>query len=199
MFLYWLTKFFFGAFAKVFFRLKVEGLENFPQEGGFILAANHASSLDPFIIIASMPRYIRWLVIYEYFDLWFLRWLLTRMRFIRVENTLPKETFRTLKQGGIIGLFPEGRRSWSGKLGPGRAGVAVLARGASSPVVPVAILGSYEALPRTRKWIKFCPITVRIGRPLFFTDSGNREVDNQSSDQEHTQKIMHAIAELLQR
>ncbi|MBL7084896.1 MAG: 1-acyl-sn-glycerol-3-phosphate acyltransferase [Candidatus Omnitrophica bacterium] len=196
MIIYFLTRFFCGAFAKIFFRLKVEGWENLPRKGGFILAVNHASSLDPFIIIAAIPRYIRWLVIYEYYDLWYLRWLLKQMRFIRVENSLPKQAFRTLLQGGIVGLFPEGRRTWSGKLGPGRPGAAALARRTSCPVVPVGISGSFTALPRTRKRFKLHPITVRIGAPLSLPEVTNKEEVGQA-DQENTQRIMARIGELL--
>ncbi|MBU4140837.1 MAG: 1-acyl-sn-glycerol-3-phosphate acyltransferase, partial [Candidatus Omnitrophica bacterium] len=143
MIFYWLTKIVFAAFASLFFRLKLEGQENLPKEGGFILAANHASSLDPFMVIAAIPRYIRWVVIYEYYDLWYLRGLLRRMGFIRVENSLPREAFRTLLQRGIVGLFPEGRRSWDGRIGEAKRGVAALARRMSSPVIPVVIRGTF--------------------------------------------------------
>ena len=70
---YRFSAFLFKVFAKIFFRLKVEGVENLPKGGGFILAANHASSLDPFIVTAAIPGYIRWVVIYEYYDLWYQR------------------------------------------------------------------------------------------------------------------------------
>jgi len=196
MILYWMTRVFFKLFAKIFFRLKVEGRENLPKQGGFILAANHASSLDPFMIIAAIPRYIRWLVIYEYYDLWYLRWILKRMGFIRLENSLPKKAFRALSQGEIIGTFPEGRRTWDGQIGQAKRGVAALARRTSSPVVPVAILGTFTALPRTRKLAKFHPVTVRIGRPLFFSAAANKE-DNEKMDQEKMRRIMQRIAELL--
>ena len=197
MIFYWLTKIVFGAFARIFFRLKLEGQENLPKEGGFILAANHASSLDPFMIIAAIPRYIRWVVIYEYYDLWYLRGLLRRMGFIRVENSLPREAFRTLLQGGIVGLFPEGRRSWDGRIGEAKRGVAALARKMSCPVVPVAIRGTFVALPRTRKYPKLRPITVRIGPPLFFPEPVNKKEDYEKVDRENTQRIMQRIGELL--
>jgi 1-acyl-sn-glycerol-3-phosphate acyltransferase len=196
LFLYWLTRFLFGVFAKIFFRLKVEGEEKLPKEGGFILAANHASSLDPFIITAAMPFYIRWLVIYEYYDQAYFRCFLKWMRFIRVENMLPREAFRALLRAEAIGLFPEGRRTWSGRLGPGRPGVAALARGTACPVIPVGILGSFAVLPRTSKRLKFHSIKVRIGAPLFFSEPANKE-DRDRVDRENTQRIMQTIAELL--
>ncbi len=196
MVLYWLTRFFAGIFTKIFFRLKVEGQENLPKEGGFILAANHTSSLDPFIVTAAIPHHIRWLIIYEYYDFWGLSWILQHLRFIRVENNLPKEAFRALWQKEVVGVFPEGRRSWTGKLGPARAGVALLARKTACPIVPVGINGSFAALPRTRKDLKLYPITVRIGKPLFFSESAPRQ-DNERLDQENADRIMQGIAALL--
>jgi 1-acyl-sn-glycerol-3-phosphate acyltransferase len=197
MIFYWLTHILFKAFAKIFFRLEVEGLENLPQKGaGFILASNHASSIDPFIIVAGIPRYIRWLVIYEYYDLWYLRWILKRMRFIRIENNLPKAAFRTLLKGGILGMFPEGRRTWSGQLGQPREGTAILARRTHSAVVPLAILGSFKALPRTRKLPKPHPVRIRIGPPLYFSAPKDKQGLGEL-DQQHSRQIMQAIAKLM--
>ena len=196
MILYWLTTFLFKFLGKTFFGLKVEGQENLPKQGSCILAINHASSLDPFMVMAAIPRYIRWLVIYEYYDLWYFKYLLKWMRFIRVKNNLPKEAFRALLGAEVVGLFPEARRTWSGNLGQGRAGVAALARRTSCPVVPVAILGTFEALPRTRKRLKLHPITVRIGKPLSFSEAANKK-DNERVDRENTGKVMETIVELV--
>ncbi len=193
--LYWLTAFLFKIFARVFLRLKVEGIENLPAKGGFILAANHASSLDPFVVIAAVPRYIRWLVVYEYYDLWYLRWILRRMGFIRVEKNLPKEAFRALLRGEIIGLFPEARRTWTGHLGPARPGTALLARRTFSPVVPLAILGTFTALPRTTKRLRLHPVTVRIGAPVFF--SAQDKGDLEQLDRQNMQKVMANLSALL--
>jgi 1-acyl-sn-glycerol-3-phosphate acyltransferase len=196
MIFYWLTKILFTLFAKIFFRLKVEGLENLPKKGGYIIAPNHSSSLDPFLMIAAMPRYVRWLVVYEFYDQPRTKWLLQHMRFIRVENNLPREAFRTLKRGGVLGLFPEGRRTWTGNLGPGRPGAAVLARRTGVPVVPIAVQGAFYANPRWRKKIKFCPITIRFGKPLYFSSAKDKK-DNAGIDEHNTITIMLAIAKML--
>ena len=195
MIIYWLTKAIFGVFAKIFLRLKVEGVENLPQ-GGFIMVANHASSLDPFVINSALPRYLRWLVIHEYFDLWQFGWLLRQMRFIRVKNNLPKEALRALSAGEIIGLFPEGRRTWDGQLGQFRSGAASLARASARPVVPVAIQGTFGALSRTAKRLKLHQVTVRIGKPLFFSGPENKK-DSARVDEENSAKIRLSIANLL--
>jgi 1-acyl-sn-glycerol-3-phosphate acyltransferase len=196
MVFYWLSAFLFRIFAKLFFQLKIEGRENLPKKGGFIIAANHSSSLDPFILTAVIPCYIRWIVVYEYYDLWYLKWILRKMRFIRIENNLPKEAFGAITQGETVGFFPEGRRTWTGNLGPARRGVATLARITSCPVVPVAILGTFAVLPRTRKRLKISPITVRIGTPLFFSAVCTK--DREVSDNENAQRLMCSIARLME-
>ena len=197
MLFYWLTAILFRVLGKIFFRLKLEGRQNLPRKEGFILAVNHASSLDPFMVIAAIPRYIRWTVIYEYYDIWYYRWALKWMRFIRVENNLPKEAFRALLRGEIIGIFPEGRRTWDGHLGQAQRGVAALARRTRVPVVPVAVVGTFAALPRTRKLAKPHPVTVRIGAPLSFPEPASKE-GREKVDQENTRRIMQSIATLLQ-
>lgn len=196
MILYWLTKVLFTPFAKIFFRLRVEGLENLPKKGAYIIAPNHSSSLDPFLIIAAIPRHIRFLIVYEFYDQPRLTWLLDHMRFIRVGNNLPREAFRALKRGEVVGIFPEGRRTWTGNLGPGRPGAAALARATGVPIVPVAVQGAFYALPRWRKEIKPSAITVRIGKPLYFTQPKDRK-DNPQSDEHNTITIMLAIAKML--
>ncbi|MBN3038606.1 MAG: 1-acyl-sn-glycerol-3-phosphate acyltransferase [Candidatus Omnitrophica bacterium] len=196
MLLYWLIKILFKPFAKMLFRLKVEGLKNLPKKGGYILAPNHSSSLDPFLMIASIPRYIRWLIVYEFYDQPKRTWFLKHMRFIRVENNLPKDAFRTLRAGGVLGVFPEGRRTWTGNLGPGRPGAAALARRTGVPVVPVAIQGAFYALPRWRDKIKFTPITIRIGKPLYFPKPQNKK-DSAKIDEHNSITIMLAIAKML--
>jgi 1-acyl-sn-glycerol-3-phosphate acyltransferase len=198
MTLYFLLRFILRIFARVFLRLKVEGRENLPKQGGFILASNHASSLDPLLLTAAMPRCIRWLVIYEYYDLWYLKWIVRQMRFIRIKGNLSKEAFRSLLRGEVVGIFPEGRRCWDGKLGPARAGVAALARGTSCPVVPVGISGTFEALPRTRKGVRFTPVTIHIGTPLYFSDPEQR-ANRAKMDEDNARKIMSAIADLLEK
>ncbi|MFH1046320.1 MAG: lysophospholipid acyltransferase family protein [Candidatus Omnitrophota bacterium] len=185
-----------SVLLKLRFHLKVEGLDNLPEKGGYILTPNHSSSLDPFIMIAAAPRRVRFLVVYEFFDQPRYKWLLQRMHFIRVENNLPKEAFRALHRGEVLGIFPEGRRTWTGNLGPGRPGAAALARRTGVPIIPVAIQGAFYALPRFRDKVQFHPITVRIGKPLHFTLPPDTK-DKAKLDEQNTITLMLTIAKML--
>ena len=196
MIVYWLIKLMFLPFAKICFKLKVKGLENLPKDEGFILAPNHSSSLDPFLMIAAIPRYVRWLIIYEFYDQPRITWVLKQMRFIRVKKNLPREVFRALKRKEVLGIFPEGRRTWTGNLGPGRPGAATLARRTHVPVVPIGIKGAFYAMPRFRAGWRKHPIEVRIGKPLYFTQPKDKK-EAPKSDDYNTITIMLAISKLL--
>jgi len=198
--LYWISRLFFVAIFKLFFRLKVEGLERLPAKQNFLLVSNHASFLDPFAISAAIPRYIRWIVVDEYFDIALARWFLKNLRFIRTKGKTDSRALHqslfALKQGDIVGLFPEGRRTWDGKLGSAYSGMALMALKSGVPVVPIGISGSFEAWPRTRKFVKFSPITVRIGEPIDFSAQCEAKITREALD-EVAGKIMSSVKSLL--
>ena len=198
--LYWASRLFFILLFKLFFRLKVEGLENLPAKGNFLLVSNHASFLDPFAISAAIPRYIRWIVVDEYFDLFFARWVLKQLRFIRTRGKTDSRALHqaviALKNNDIVGIFPEGRRTEDGRLGKVRGGMAHLAKESGAAVLPVAILGSFEAWPRTRNSIRLHPITVRIGKPLELTVLAQSKISKEMLI-ETSEKIMSAVQQLL--
>ncbi len=198
--LYRISRGFLYFIFRLFFRLKVEGLENLPEKGNFLLVSNHASFLDPFAISGAIPRYIRWIVVDEYFDLFLVRWVLQSLRFIRTRGKTDSRALHqaviALKSGDIVGIFPEGRRTEDGRLGKVRGGIAHLARESGAAVLPVAILGSFEAWPRTRNSIKLHPITVRIGKPVelagFSGERSSKEILIEISG-----KIMSAVQQLM--
>ena len=198
--LYWTSRLFFILLFKLFFHLKVEGLENLPAKRNFLLVSNHASFLDPFAISAAIPRYIRWIVVDEYFDLFFVSWFLKQLRFIRTKGKTDSRALHqavaALKNNEIVGIFPEGRRTEDGRLGKVRGGIAHLARESCAPVLPVAILGSFEAWPRTRNSIRLHPITVRIGKPLELAGLAQSNISKEMLI-ETSEKIMSAVQQLL--
>lgn len=147
-------------------------------------------------MIAAMPCYVRWLIVYEFFDQPRVTWALQHMGFIRVKKNLPKEAFRALKRGQVLGVFPEGRRTWTGNLGPGRPGAATLARRIHVSVVPVGIRGAFYAMPRFREGWKRHPIEVHIGKPLYFSQPKDKK-QAAKVDEHNTITIMLAISKLL--
>jgi 1-acyl-sn-glycerol-3-phosphate acyltransferase len=111
----------------------------------------------------------------DYFDKWYLRWFFKAANVIPVrrESTSGAEAalqagVQALREGRLVGIFPEGTRSPDGRLYRGKTGVARMALEARVPVIPVAILGTFEAMPYDRKVPKPGRVEVRFGEPLRF-------------------------------
>jgi len=154
---YWIVLLLLWIWLKIFFRLRVSGRENVPRMGGCVVAANHASYLDPPIVGAALRfRAVRFMARESLFPLSRERGDVGALR----------QGIATLKAGGALGVFPEGTRTPNGELQPAKGGIGFLIAKAGVPVVPVHIEGTYRALPRHRRWIRPARITVRIGRPI---------------------------------
>ena len=169
---------------KLFFSIKAEGLENVPEEGAYILYANHTSFLDGPAIGASMPyksvSHLFYFVFEPYSFRPFaesraLRYLVKKLRFIPFDFSryLP-EALRTcclvLQHGKGLCIFPEGARSSTGEVGEFKRGLGILAKETGAKLVPVAIKGAHETWPSTEKYPKRHPIKVRFGKPLLPED-----------------------------
>lgn len=164
----WLTcRFVFGTY----FRWRVYGAERVPQNGPAILAANHASLLDPPLVGAALRREICYLARENLFD----RPLFAAM--LRSWNVVPvdrdgggaaglRAIMERLKKGNVVIVFPEGTRTPTGKLQPARAGIGLLAIKCTAPVVPVRIFGTYEAFGRSMRLPRPRSIAVKFGPPL---------------------------------
>jgi 1-acyl-sn-glycerol-3-phosphate acyltransferase len=124
-----------------------------PAEGPLVVVANHRSYLDAFLLVAAFPRPIAFLTTVEAFRRRADRWLLERAGCIRLRRHSPdpwalRRVLRTLRAGGVVGIFPEGERSWDGGPSPILAGVSRLLNLADAPVLAVRIEGSYRLWPR---------------------------------------------------
>ena len=174
---YWLMKhIFLGPVLRLMHRPKVTGLENVPLEGGAILAANHQSFLDDLLLpLMVKRRKVVFMAKADYFDKWYLKWFFKGANVIpvrRESKSAAEAALRTgvdaLKEGKLIGIFPEGTRSPDARLYRGKTGVARMALEARVPVIPVAILGTYEAMPYDKKMPKPGRVEIRFGKPLHF-------------------------------
>jgi 1-acyl-sn-glycerol-3-phosphate acyltransferase len=174
---WWLMKHvFLGPVLRLMYRPRVEGLENIPSEGPAILASNHQSFLDDLLLPLLVPkRKVVFLAKAEYVDKWYLRWFFKSANVIPVrrESRSAAEAalhagIQALNEGNLIGIFPEGTRSPDGKLYRGKTGVARMALEARVPVVPVAIVGTFEAMPYDRKVPRPGRAHIRFGEPLHF-------------------------------
>jgi 1-acyl-sn-glycerol-3-phosphate acyltransferase len=173
-----------GPLLRLLYRPRVRGLEHVPREGGAILAANHLSFLDDLLLPLVVPRKVVFLAKAEYFDRWYLRWFFKGANVIpvrRVSRSAAEDALRAavraLRQGHLVGIFPEGTRSPDGRLYRGRTGVARMALEAGVPVVPVGIVGTFEALPYDRRVPRPRRVEIRFGRPLTFERFRDRPVD----------------------
>ena len=155
---------------RLFFRFRVHPpAEPFP-DGPFVLAANHVSFLDPVVLAVSVRRRVVYLVTSDVYVFW-LRPFFWFFSCIRVEEERAnfqavRRAVKELKSGRVVGIFPEGGISRDGVLTTGQPGVASLLLQADVPVVPVGISGTFEVLPRHRRWPRLHPIEVRFGPVL---------------------------------
>jgi len=161
----------FGPVFKVAFRLKSLGREHIPREGPAILAANHASFLDPVVVAMCARRPVRFLVANDFYRDPRLHTALRSLGAIPVGGDAGLiRSFRhigeVLGRGGLLGIFPEGGITRDGAMRPFRPGAAVMALRLGVPLVPVHVGGTFEALPRHAKWPRFVPVTVRFGTPI---------------------------------
>lgn len=192
---YEVSKFLCQVLCLIFFRLKAKGSSNIPNKGGFILACNHASYLDPVLFGSACSRPLNYLARNTLFRNRIFRWWLHNVHVIPLKRDSTdlgamKEAIDRLKDGQGLILFPEGTRSITGELGRGRHGVGFLARKSRVPVIPAYVKGSFHAWPKGAKFFKPVSITVVFGEALVFDK--NVEV----TDQEIADKIMDGIRHL---
>lgn len=203
-FLYRLLKRVSRPVLRATFDLHVMGAERLPTISPFILAANHHNYLDGVVLGAAVPRKITFLVMPRVYHASPLH-----PAFFRHIGSIPinlerpdpggiKRALRVLEAGGVIGIFPEGPFSLEGRLVEGQPGVAMIALRAGVPVVPVGILGTFEAL-RGRPWHvpRPHPLRVRFGHPLAFPGIRRETPIRRTLRQEVTRRIMAEIALLL--
>ncbi|MCX5707681.1 MAG: lysophospholipid acyltransferase family protein [Candidatus Omnitrophica bacterium] len=162
---------------KCFFRLKVEGLENLPQKSNFIIVSNHNSFLDPALIMAAVRKKIYCIALRDIYKMSWLGW------FLQVTETLPSgssspKAVDLLLKNKIVGLFPEGGVSRDGKLKEFRRGAALLALKTGRPIVPCAIIGTFQALPFGSRIPRLTPLKLKIGKPVFFAKEFEEVIDD---------------------
>ncbi len=186
------------------FRLKVTGIEQLPNRGAYILAANHSNYLDGVVLGAVVPRRIAFLVMPRVYHSTPLHPPFHRhvgsipINLERPDPGAIKRALRVLEEGGVVGIFPEGPFSLNGQLTKGQPGVALIALRSGMPVVPVAIRGTYEALVgRPLHLPRPSPVSVRFGRPLEFGPIRRGRKATHAAREEVTGRIMGEIATLL--
>lgn len=149
-----------------FYRLHVEGAEHIPDTGAVIVAPNHKSSFDPPIVgVAIKNRLVHYMAKAELFKNPMFGWVLRKMGAFpvkrgTVDRMAIKQAVRELKNGHVLGIFPEGTRIKKDGLGRFHSGMASLALMTGVPIVPVAVLGT-RTLPKKKE-----TIAILIGEPV---------------------------------
>ncbi|HMP02146.1 MAG TPA: lysophospholipid acyltransferase family protein [Gemmatales bacterium] len=143
--------------------LRVHGRRHVPRQGPLLVIANHQSFIDPFLVGVMMGRRLTYLARKTLYRSKLLAWILPRLGAIPLDQEGPatagiKAALEALRAGEVVVLFPEGERTWDGKMQPLMPGVALLVRKARVPVLPIGLAGAYEALPRHRGVPWFCPL-----------------------------------------
>lgn len=178
---YWFLKYVLvGPWLKVLFRPWVEGQENVPAEGGAIFASNHLSFSDSFFLPLVVPRHITFLAKSDYFTGSGIKGWFTKQFFAgvgqvpvdrsggRASEAAMRTGMRILGEGKLLGIYPEGTRSPNGTLYRGKTGVARMAMEAKVPVLPVAMINTYEIQPPGQTLPRLKRVGVRIGEQLHF-------------------------------
>ena len=151
--------------------LKVKGRHNVPKNGGFLIASNHVSYLDPLALGVACPRSIYYMAKRDLFENHAFALLLDLAHAFPVKRGAPdlgalRAAIKKLKSGKGLLLFPEGTRQQDGKLGDPEAGVGFLAAKAGVPVIPAFVTGTQDALPRGSKLVRRAKITVSFGEQI---------------------------------
>lgn len=168
---YWLARAILQPFFSVYFRMLRIGREHIPADGPLIIAANHRSFMDPFVIGMLLRRPTYFVAKTELFGNPVVAWLLSSLGAFPVDRgqgdrDAMDTARRILERGDVVVIFPEGTRVRPGALGSPKRGVGRLALQTGAPVVPVAVLGT-EAI-RNRWRIRPHKVSIRAGRPLRF-------------------------------
>jgi 1-acyl-sn-glycerol-3-phosphate acyltransferase len=206
---YWLAKFIFlGPLLRGLWRPWAEGLENIPDDRPAILASNHLSFCDSFFMPVMVPRKVTFLAKAEYFTTPGLKGFFSRLFFSGVgqvpidrsdadaSKAALNTGVRVLREGKLLGIYPEGTRSPDGRLYRGKTGVARLALESGAVVIPCAMIDTDQIQPQGRMLPRLRPRPgVRVGKPLDFSRyeglAGDRLVERSITDE-----IMYALMQL---
>ncbi|MEF9902411.1 lysophospholipid acyltransferase family protein [Streptomyces sp. P9-A2] len=207
MFYYLLKYVLVGPLLRLVFRPRIEGLEHVPSSGAAIVAGNHLSFSDHFLLPTILKRRITFLAKAEYFTGPGIKGRLTAF-FFHSAGQIPvdrsgkeagqaaiREGLGVLGRGELLGIYPEGTRSHDGRLYKGKVGVAVMALKAGIPVIPCAMIGTFEAQPPGKVVPHIHPVVIRFGKPLDFSRYEGME-EERAVLRAITDEIMYAVLKL---
>ena len=189
------------CFHFMWFRGEVAGSENFPTDGPFLIASNHASHFDPPLVGCHVPRQMRFFARKSLWNNKLVAWWMDQVETIPVERDSGdvgaiKRVLQALRENRAVVLFPEGTRSPDGQLQKPKAGVGLMACKTGVPVVPCRVYGSFEAFGKGRVIPRFgTPISIVFGPPITAAEYDDPSLGKARYDTA-AQRIMERIAAL---
>ncbi|WP_069366645.1 lysophospholipid acyltransferase family protein [Salisediminibacterium beveridgei] len=176
-------------FFRLFYRVKIQGKQNIPEEQGVLLCSNHIHFLDPPLVGSFLKRETRFMAKAELFEAPILKSLIPKFGAFPINRgKSDRKAMRTglklLKEGEIVGVFPEGTRSKTGELKKGLSGVGFFALRSDAAVVPCAVIGPYRL---------FKTIHIIYGEPL----NMDQLREEKASPEATTEAIMRGIQDLI--
>lgn len=165
--------------------VKVEGGEQLDEKQSYVFVANHQGAFDIFLIYGFLGRNFKWMMKQSLSRIPFIGIACRYAHHIFVDKSGPSKVKTTydqarqvLKEGMSLVVFPEGRRTYTGKMGEFRRGAFMLADELQLPVVPLTINGCFEVLPRSKRfhWVTWHPLRLTIHQPIFPQGQGKENV-----------------------
>ena len=154
--------------------VKVEGHKNIDHKTSYVFVANHQGAFDIFLIYGFLGRNFKWMMKKSLRSIPFVGKACESAGFIFVDKSSPRKVYETIKraekilQGGTsLVVFPEGRRTFTGRMNEFKKGAFLLADQLQLPVVPMSISGSFDILPRTGKLLSWHPLKLTIHQPIY--------------------------------
>lgn len=177
------------AYLQLFRVLKISGQEYVPARGPVIIVANHVSNWDPPVVAVACPRQVHFMAKHELFANPLLSWVFRTLGAFPVKrDTADRKAYKCalsiLRDGRVLGMFPEGTRSKTGKLGPAEQGAAVLALRTQAVLIPAGITGTQGK----------GPVQIAFGQAIPW---GDLDPKDRASSRVLADRIMSHIAKLL--
>ncbi|NMC57643.1 MAG: 1-acyl-sn-glycerol-3-phosphate acyltransferase [Eubacteriaceae bacterium] len=184
------------AFEKLFFNIKIQGLNTLPLGQKAILCANHTSNIDSIILMIRCNRNIYFLAKKELFKTKFSAWFFEKLNVICVDRqgtdaAAIKKALRVLKDEKLLGIYPEGTTKKGGKqLIEPKAGALMIALAAKAPIIPVAIYGKYKFRGK---------VIIKAGQPIYFNEYYGQKYKTEELVQITQDRVMSKIKSMLEQ
>lgn len=176
--IYYFTYFATKVLSWLYFPYKAYGTENIPRQGGFILASNHISNLDPVVLGICSVRRMNFMAKIELFKKQPLGYFLNKLGAFPIKRGEAdfgalKEALKRLKNGKPVLIFVEGSRRKGHEPARAQSGVGFLAMKSAVPIVPVYLKGTDKVLPPGAKIFKRGVVEASFGKPFYINEDGN--------------------------